>query len=187
MEHYPTAQERRVWERVAESLPADPSTPQPLPLPTPTLPSAPGQNIPTTPDFPDDDDAVTLTPETVMAYISRAKTEARLYCYLAGKVSGQNRTLLKRMEQTKLAQVRDLSSVYFILTGRKPCPIPSQPPCVTCINETLRWQYQQSLEEAAQFSALAAAGGRFACLFARLQREACLQGEDILVLLGQLL
>jgi hypothetical protein len=177
MEHYPTAQERRVWERVAESLPADPTEPQPLPLPTPTLPN---ENFPTTPD---DDD--TLTPETVFGFITRAKTEARLYCYLAGKVSGQCQSILRRMEQGKLSQVRELSSVYFILTGRKPCPIPSQPPCVTCINETLRWQYEESLRAQAQFTALAS--GRFSCLFARLAREACLQGEDILVLLGQLL
>ncbi|MBP3313838.1 MAG: hypothetical protein J6K84_04185 [Oscillospiraceae bacterium] len=176
MEHYPTAQERRVWERVAESLPADPSSPQPMPLPTPSLPAEPA--------LPEDS---ALTPDVVMAYLSRAKTEARLYCYLAGKVSGQNRTILKHMEQMKLSQVRDLSSVYFILTGRKPCPIPSQPPCVTCINETLRWQYQQSLEEQAEFTALAEQGGEFSCLFARLAREACLQAEDILTLLGQLL
>ena len=103
----------------------------------------------------------TLTAEQVMELLVCELEDACTYEVLAGRVRGQAQQKLRELARCERRHYGKLEAVYYLMTGRKPCPDRPKPPCVACTNEELRSRYQLEVEGAGRYRCLAQRAGSF--------------------------
>ena len=124
-----------------------------------------------------------LTAERVMALVKDEKEACAAYRYLAGRVGGCTKKLLLQMAEEERCHARKLAAYYFLLTGKKACTGPGRPPCVTCVNETLRQFYRKELEDARNYGRLAKLADERACTFEAMSRQECAHAHKLYCIL----
>ena len=120
--------------------------------------------------------------EAIMEHIAQKQENACLYRVLAGRVCVRCRNILLEMANDELCAVKELSAVYFVMTGRKSCPAPAPKPCITCTSETLRQQYAEVLASAGRYEAMAS--GEFCYIFHSLAQTAEKHAKKLLCVMG---
>ncbi len=124
-----------------------------------------------------------LTPEQVMELLLGEQMAACTYGVLAARVKGETRRCLMELMHREKAHYRKLEAIYYLMTGRRPCPDQPKAPCVSCTNEELRRVYADEVAAAAKYHCLAAKAGSFAPQFHELGHEEETHAAKILSLL----
>ena len=127
--------------------------------------------------------ADSLTPETLLSLIDDERADSALYAHLAGRMQGRAQAVLRELSRQEACHARQLGAVYFLKTGKKACPGRPAPPCVTCINETLRQRYSEEHAAHDAYAALAQNAGTHRCLLQRIAEEECEHAQKILCIL----
>jgi len=115
--------------------------------------------------------ALGLTPAQVLEQLQQELLDACTYRVLAARVKKQPRQCLLQLAMEEQHHARKLETVYYLMTGSRPCPDRPKAPCVACTNEELRRRYQAEVDGAARYHKLAEQAGSFACLFHSLARQ----------------
>ena len=95
-----------------------------------------------------------ITPEQLLSSIEYEMLDAVTYQCLAARMSGCAQKTLRALSQDERRHAKELSAMYFLLTGKKVCPKKPDSPCITCNAETLRRQYQGELAARDHYEAL---------------------------------
>lgn len=165
------AQQQRVWSRVmsapnaCQRLQQLADTPATLPARTGAAPSA----------CPDEAALLEL-------YTAQLRASVTYYC-LAQRLRGSGRQTLLNIAREKQAQSRKLSAIYYIETGKKPCPDRPKAPCITCVSEALRMAYREEQCTTQLYRAYASGDKELACLLDSLSAETCRHAQQVLSLL----
>ena len=106
-----------------------------------------------------------LTECQLMELLEQELLDACTYQVLAGRTKKEIRRCLMQLAQEERRHYRKLEAVYYLMTGRRPCPDRPKMPRVACTNEELRDRYQKEIEGAKQYHCLAEKAGSFACVF----------------------
>lgn len=147
--------EAEVWERV---MAASAACPTPVRQPEP----------------------VGLTAEQVMQLLEQELLDAVTYEALAARVRKNSRQRLLTLAREERQHARQLEAVYYVITGRRPCPDRSKAPCIACTNEELRKAYAREVAGADRYQTLAGQAGSFS---AALQRLSCAEQRHSAVIL----
>lgn len=126
-----------------------------------------------------------LTAEQLLALIREEEQTACTYGHLAGLICPRERQTLKKLAGEERCHADRLRAVYFLMTGQRVCAQRQEPPCVTCLSETLRQQYKRELADAERYAGLAK--GEFACTMEVLAREEKAHAQALLCLLQRVL
>ena len=129
----------------------------------------------------------TLTAQQVMELLAAELQSACTYEALAGRVRGTARQKLLMLSYSERAHYARLETVYYLMTGKKPCPDRPKRPCIACTNEELRSRYMQEVKGAEQYCALAKKAGSFAHVFHELAAQEEDHAHTILLVLQQCL
>lgn len=105
------------------------------------------------------------------------------YRELARRMKGSPARMLSGLASQEQCHAKKLAAVYFLMTGKKLCPEPVRPPCITCVGETLRERYRAERQSAEVCRALACGAGEYQCLLQTLAREECEHAAKILCIL----
>ena len=127
--------------------------------------------------------ANTLTAEQVMELLEDELSVACTYEVLAGRVRGQAQQKLRELARCERRHYGKLEAVYYLMTGKKPCPDRPKPPCVACTTEELRSRYQAEVEGAGRYKCLSERAGSFAKTFLELACEEEHHAQSILQVL----
>ena len=125
----------------------------------------------------------TLTAEQVMELLCDELSDACTYDVLAGRVRGQAQQKLRELARSERRHYGKLEAVYYLMTGKKPCPDRPKPPCVACMTEELRSRYQAEVTGAGRYKCLAERAGSFQKTFLELACEEEHHAEVILQVL----
>ena len=106
-----------------------------------------------------------LTEVQVMELLQGELADACTYQTLANRTRGEARRCLQQLAREERQHARKLETVYYVMTGRRPCPERPKSPCVACLNEELRKRYEEELAGAARYHKLADQAGSFAQTF----------------------
>ena len=128
-----------------------------------------------------------LTEAQLLELLDRERMDACTYRTLAARTKGQVWRCLQQLALEEQQHGRKLETMYYLLTGRKPCPDRPKAPCVACFNEELRRRYEQERGAASQYRKLAEQESTFGHIFRHLALEEERHGEMILRLLEQCL
>lgn len=103
---------------------------------------------------------------TLLELVQREYQDFVTYGTLARMSCGCARAALTDIARQEQCHARRLAALYFLRSGKKACPECARRPCVACFNEALRQRYQEELEAAKAYRALACGEGGeiFACL-----------------------
>lgn len=112
-----------------------------------------------------------LTAEQVMELLEAEQAAACTYRVLAARVKGEVRRQLQQLSREEQGHYRKLEAVYYLMTGRRPCPDRPKAPCVACTNEELRRRYEGEVEDARKYHCLAEKAGSFAQVFHSLGHD----------------
>lgn len=129
----------------------------------------------------------TLTAEQVMELLCGELADAATYEALACRVRGQARQTLMMLAGQERQHAKKLSAVYYLMTGKKPCPDKPKYPCIACTNEELRERYIEETAGAEKYCCLAEKAGSFAKVFRELACEEEQHAHTVLKLLQQCL
>ena len=154
--------EAEVWERVMAAS---------AQCPVPAKPAVPAE----------------LTAEQVMELLQQELMDACTYRVLAGRVRKELRRCLLQLAREEQLHYRKLEAVYYLMTGKRPCPDRPKAPCVACTNEELRKRYEEEVEGAAVYHGLTNCAGSFATVFHCLGHEEERHAQTILNLLQKCL
>ena len=146
---------------------------------------APAQDAPTACRRLDQRDSPVFDAEAALELYTAQLRAAATYRCLAEMARGRVRQALMQLAEGKRCEARRLAAVYFVMTGRKPCPDRPKPPCVSCLNEALRQAYQEELCAAELYRRYAARAGAHACLLERMAERACENAQLLLCTLEQ--
>ena len=125
----------------------------------------------------------TLTEAQVLELLMGELTDSCTYSVLARRAQGDLRRCLQELARQERQHARKLEAVYYLMTGRKPCPDRPKAPCVACLNEELRKRHGEEIKAAARYHALADKAGAFAQTFQCLALEEERHSRTILRLL----
>lgn len=128
-----------------------------------------------------------LTAEQVMELLQAELCDGRTYEALACRVRGDVRRRLLMLSQQERSHYAKLEAVYYLMTGKKPCPDRPKPPCIACINEELRCRYREEVKGAQLYHCLAKKAGSFETVFHELGAEEEKHAYQVLCLLQQCL
>lgn len=106
-----------------------------------------------------------LTCQQVMELLEDELADACTYRTLAMRVKKSVRQTLLQLAMEEQEHYRKLEAVYYIMTGRRPCPDRPKAPCVACTNEELRKRYEGEIAGAERYHHLAECAGSFAPVF----------------------
>ena len=123
----------------------------------------------------------------VMELLVDERADACTYETLARRAQGTARRCLQQLAQEERRHSRKLETVYYLLTGERPCPDRPKAPCVACLNEELRRRYDAELTGCACYRKVAEHAGSFRCVFLELAAEEECHGRKIMDLLQQCL
>ena len=124
-----------------------------------------------------------ITPEQLLSSIEYEMLDAVTYQCLAARMSGCAQKTLRALAQDERRHAKELSAMYFLLTGKKVCPKKPENPCITCNAETLRKQYQAELAAREHYEALAPLAGARACTLREIALDECRHAQKIYELL----
>lgn len=124
-----------------------------------------------------------LTGEQVLELLKGELNDACTYSALANRTRGEARRYLQQLARAEQQHSRKLETVYYLMTGHKPCPDRPKPPCVACLSEELRKCYEEEAKGAARYHKLADRAGSFAQIFHCLGLEEEHHGRMVLRLL----
>lgn len=125
-------------------------------------------------DIPVFDEAGTL--ELYTAQLRAAVT----YQCLAAMTHGCARKILMQLAEEKRCAGKKLATVYFVMSGRKPCIDPPKPPCITCVSETLRQAYREEQCSVELYRRYAQCAGEYECLLEQLAKDSCKHAQMLL-------
>jgi len=124
-----------------------------------------------------------LTEAQVLELLQGELADACTYRILAQRAKGDLRRTLLGLSQAEQRHSRKLEAVYYLMTGKRPCPDRPKAPCVACLNEELRRRYEAEVKGAARYHKLADQAGSFSQTFHCLGLEEERHGQMILKLL----
>ena len=124
-----------------------------------------------------------IRPEQLLSSIEYEMLDAAAYQCLASRMSGCAQKTLRALAQDERRHAKELSAMYFLLTGKKVCPKKPENPCITCNAETLRKQYQAELAAREHYEALAPLAGARACTLREIALDECRHAQKIYELL----
>ena len=124
-----------------------------------------------------------LTAEQVVELLCGELEDAAVYEALACRVRGQNQQKLRYLARQELRHFAKLEAVYYLMTGKKPCPDKPKRPCIACTNEELRSRYIHEVESAAKYRCLSEKAGSFAGVFEAIGCEEERHAEEVLQIL----
>lgn len=124
-----------------------------------------------------------LTPEKLLELIAGERADSALYAHLACRMKGRAQAMLRELSRQEACHAKKLGAIYFLQTGKKACPARPEPPCVTCINETLRQQYTAEHAAHESYEALAESAGTHRCTLLKMAEEECQHAQTILCIL----
>ena len=130
-----------------------------------------------------EEQTASITPEQLLSSIEYEMLDAVTYQCLAARMSGCAQKTLRALSQDERRHAKELSAMYFLLTGKKVCPKKPENPCITCNAETLRRQYQRELSAREHYEALAPMSGARACTMRELALDECRHAQSIYELL----
>ena len=130
-----------------------------------------------------EEQTASITPEQLLSSIEYEMLDAVTYQCLAARMSGCAQKTLRALSQDERRHAKELSAMYFLLTGKKVCPKKPDSPCITCNAETLRRQYQRELSAREHYAALAPMSGARACTMRELALDECRHAQSIYELL----
>ena len=154
-------QTQRVWSRVMNA--------QAVPAADMTMTGETGQTA--------------LTPEKLLELIAGERADSALYAHLACRMKGRAQAMLRELSRQEACHAKKLGAIYFLQTGKKACPTRPEPPCVTCINETLRQRYTEEHAAHEAYEALAGSAGTHRCMLLKMAEEECEHAQTILCIL----
>ena len=128
-----------------------------------------------------------ITCQQVMELLEGELKDACTYRTLAMRVKKSIREPLLCLYRDEMRHYRKLEAVYYLMTGKRPCPDRPKAPCVACTNEELRKRYEGEVEGAAIYHGLAECAGSFASVFHCLGCEEERHAQTILNLLQKCL
>ena len=128
-----------------------------------------------------------ITPEQVMELLVDELSDACTYRTLAERTGGDVRRCLQQLAREEQRHGRKLEAIYYLMTGRRPCPDRPKGPCVACLNEELRKRYDEEVSGAAKYHKLAEKAGSFQQAFHCLGMEEENHSRMILKLLERCL
>ena len=132
-------------------------------------------------------EAASITPEQIMQAIEEECKDAATYRALAKRMTGCAGKTLEALSRDERRHAKELSAMYFLLTGKKACFKKQEPPCITCNAETLRRQYQKELAAREHYESLAPLAGARACTLREIALDECRHAQKIYELLQQCL
>lgn len=109
-----------------------------------------------------------ITSEQVMELLCGELADAAVYEALSCRVRSQARQKLLMLAGQERQHFAKLEAVYYLMTGKKPCPDRPKCPCIACTNEELRERYIHEVEGAEKYRCLAEKAGSFAKVFKEL-------------------
>ena len=127
----------------------------------------------------------TVTTEQVMELLCKELADAVTYEALACRVRGQTRQSFLQLANWERQHAKKLSVVYYLMSGKKPCPDKPKTPCIACTNEELRERYIAETKGAELYCSLAEKAGTFAGVFRELACEEEKHAAIVLKLLQQ--
>ena len=128
-----------------------------------------------------------LSPCQIMELLEHELEDACTYRTLASRVKKDIRQILLQLARDEQCHYRRLEAVYYLMTGKRPCPDRPKAPCVACTNEELRKRYEAEVEGARHYHCLAEKAGSFAGVFHCLGRDEDRHARMILHLLERCL
>ena len=130
-----------------------------------------------------EEQTASITPEQLLSSIEYEMLDAVTYQCLAARMSGCAQKTLRALSQDERRHAKELSAMYFLLTGKKVCPKKPDFPCITCNAETLRRQYQGELAARDRYEALAPLAGARACTLREIALDECRHAQKLYELL----
>ena len=125
----------------------------------------------------------TLTAQQVMELLVGELSDACTYETLATHVRGSVRQRLLALSMAERAHYARLETVYYLMTGKKPCPDKPKKPCIACLSEELRTRYTEEVKGAEYYHCLAPKAGSFAKIFHELGTQEELHAYEVLCIL----
>lgn len=159
MKQIDAAQAERVWSRVMAAQE--------------TSASAPGVQAQT---------AQELTGGEVLALMEKELEGAATYRCLAAGMRRDARAKLFDLAREECAHAKKLGTIYFLLTGKKPCPKSTPPRRDVCALDTLRRQYHAELAAQETYEHLAARTTDHACALRQIALDECRHAKTICML-----
>ena len=121
-----------------------------------------------------------LTAEQVMELLVGELADSVMYEALACRVHADARRSLLILAQQERRHFETLEAIYYLMTGKKPCPDRPKRPCIACVSEELRSRYHEEVEGAETYHRLAEKAGSFAEQFHRLGHEEDRHAQTVL-------
>jgi len=128
-----------------------------------------------------------LTAEQIMELLCGELANAATYEALACRVRGQVKQKLMVLAGQERQHAKKLAAIYYVMTGKKPCPDRPKCSCIACTNEELRERYIEETAGAEKYCCLAEKAGSFGDLFRELASDETRHAQTILNLLHQCL
>lgn len=112
-----------------------------------------------------------LTAEQVMELLVAELADSVVYEALACRVRADVRRSLLMLAQQERRHFEKLEAIYYLMTGKKPCPDRPKRPCIACVSEELRSRYHEEVKGAQTYHRLAEKAGSFEPVFHQLGHE----------------
>ena len=113
----------------------------------------------------------TVTAQQVMELLLAERDDSCTYRALADRVRTAARQKLVWLARQESEHYKKLETVYYLMTGKKPCPDRPKRPCIACVSEELRSRYHEEVKGAQTYHRLAEKAGSFDAVFHALGHE----------------
>lgn len=131
--------------------------------------------------------AAVLDEDALMELYTGQMQAACTYRHLAAMTRGRARQTLTQLAEAKRCHAKRTEAMYYVRTGKKPCPDRPKSPCVSCVNEALRQAYQEELCTAELYRRYARNADDFACVLEQMATESCRHAQLLLSVLQECL
>ena len=128
-----------------------------------------------------------LTAGQVKELLCKELADIGTYETLAGCVRADLRRKLLWLSQRERCHYARLETVYYLMTGKKPCLDQPKRLCIVCLGEELRSRYAREVESGDTYHRLAKKAGSFEPVFHELGLEEERHAYEVLCILQQCL
>lgn len=128
-----------------------------------------------------------LTAQQVMELLTAERCDSITYQVLAGRVRTQPRQKLLWLARQEQAHYARLETIYYLMTGKKPCPDKPKSPGIVRVDEALRSRYMEEIRGAERYRSLSEKAGSFGKVFCQLADEEERHADEVLKILQQCL
>ena len=122
----------------------------------------------------------TVTAEQIMEKLMGELEDVMVYEALSCRVRGDARRCLLMLAAGERRHYEKLETVYYLMTGKKPCPDRPKRPCIACTNEELRERYIHEVKGAEKYKALAEKAGSFSKVLLELAHDEECHAQKVL-------